>query len=104
MITGLISWVLTLGGRTIRVLPRISGLPGVSGIFPDIPGLRAVMTLFYVRGCIKSPSTLSYLSLSLSFLFSTYKLSDLELVRFVGDLRGIERKSLESASELISHL
>jgi hypothetical protein len=26
------------------------------------------------------------------------------LVRFGGDLRGIERKSLESASELISHL
>jgi hypothetical protein len=36
------SWVLTLAGRSIRVYPGVSGLPGVSGFTPDIPGLKVV--------------------------------------------------------------
>jgi hypothetical protein len=103
--------VLTLRGRSIRVYPRVFGLPRVSGFTPDIPGLKAVTTIFWVRG-YKSPLTPSF---TLSLAISTCKPSDLiysllyspwlkfgEIV--VGDLRGIESKILESASELISHL
>jgi hypothetical protein len=105
--------VLILEGRSIRIFPGVTGLPGVSGFFPDIPGLRAVTILFCVRG-IKAPSTLSSLSLSHTRPFRTAKLQNSfsllftplgsKLVRFGRDLRGIESKSLESASELISHL
>jgi hypothetical protein len=97
-------------GRSIRVFPGVSGLPGVSGIFPDILGLRAVTTLFCVRG-YKSPLDPF---LSLSCPFRTAKLQNSftllftplgsKLVRFGGDLRGIDSKSLESTIELISHL
>jgi hypothetical protein len=38
-----------LGGWSIRVYYRISGLPGVSGFTPDIPGLKAVTAIFCVR-------------------------------------------------------
>jgi hypothetical protein len=59
--------VLTLGGRSFRVLPEVSGLPGVSGIFPDILGLRVVAALFCVR---RYKSLLHpFLSLSLSCPF-----------------------------------
>jgi hypothetical protein len=51
---GIFSWVLTLGGRSIRVYPGISGLPGVSGFTPDTPGLKALAAIFWVRG-YKSP-------------------------------------------------
>jgi hypothetical protein len=70
------------------------------------------MTLFCVRG-YKSPLH-PFLSLSLSCPFRPAKLQNSftplftplgsKLVRFGEDLRGIESKSLESASELISHL
>jgi hypothetical protein len=46
--------VLTLGGRSIRVYLGIFGLPGVSEFTPDIPGLKALKTIFRVRG-YKSP-------------------------------------------------
>jgi hypothetical protein len=108
--TGNFSWVLTLGGWSIRVYSGVSGLPGVSGFTPNILGLRAVTALFCVRG-YKSPLH-PFLSLSLSFrpakLQNTFTPSftpfGSKLVRFGGDLRGIEGKSLKSASELISHL
>jgi hypothetical protein len=35
---GPFSWVLALEGRSIRVYPRDSGLPGVSGFTPDNSG------------------------------------------------------------------
>jgi hypothetical protein len=102
--TGTFSWVLTLEGRSIRVYPRVSGFT------PDILGLRAVTSLFCVRG-YRSPL---HPFLSLSCPFRPAKLQNSftpsftplgsKLVRFGGDLRGIESKSLESASELISHL
>jgi hypothetical protein len=101
-----------LEGRSIRVFPGVSGLPRVSGFSPDIPGLRAVTSLFCVRG-YKSPLH-PLLSLSLSCPFRTAKLHNTftllftplgsKLVRFGGDLREIESKRLESASEMISHL
>jgi hypothetical protein len=107
---GIDSWVLTLEGQSIRGFPGISGLPRVSGFSPDIPGLRAVTALFSVRG-YKSPL---HPFLSLSCPFRPAKLQNSftplftplgsNLVRFGGDLRGIESKNLESASELISHL
>jgi hypothetical protein len=85
---------------------------GVSGFTPDIPGLKAIMALFCVRG-YKSPLH-PFLSLSLSCPFQPANLQNTftpsftpfgsKLVRFCGDLRGVESKSLESASELISHL
>jgi hypothetical protein len=100
-------------------LPGVSGLPEVFRIFPDIPGLRAATALFYVME-YKSPlhSFLSLSpSLSLSVSLAHFRTATLQnsftllftplgskLVRFGGDLRGIESKSLESASELISHL
>jgi hypothetical protein len=46
--------VLALEGRSIRVYPGDSGLPGVSGFTPDIPGHKASMAIFWVRG-YKSP-------------------------------------------------
>jgi hypothetical protein len=64
---GLNSWVLTLGGPSFQVIPGVSGLPGVSGVFPEIPGLRAVTALFCVGG-IKAHLPFP-LSLSLSCLF-----------------------------------
>jgi hypothetical protein len=82
--------VLTLEGRNLR------GFPGVSGIFPEILGLRAVTALFCVRGeGIKAPSTLSSLSLSCTFRpatlrthsFLSFTPLDFGLVRFLGDLR-----------------
>jgi hypothetical protein len=51
---GIFSWVLTLEGRSIRVYPGVSGLPGVSRFAPDIPGLKASTAIFWVRG-YKSP-------------------------------------------------
>jgi hypothetical protein len=65
--------VLTLGGRSIRVYPGISGLPGVSGFTPDTPGLKAVTDIFLVRG-YKSPL---HPFLNPSLAISTCKHSDL---------------------------
>jgi hypothetical protein len=46
--------VLALEGRSIRVYPGDSGLPGVSGFTPDTPGHKASTAIFWVRG-YKSP-------------------------------------------------
>jgi hypothetical protein len=88
--------VLTLEGWSIRVYPGVSGLPGVSGFTLDIPGLRAVTTLFCVRGY----KSLLHPFLSLSCPFRPTKIQNSftpsftpfgsKLVRFGGDLRGIE--------------
>jgi hypothetical protein len=67
--------VLTLGGRSIRVYPGVSGLPGVSGFTPDILGLKAVTAIFRVRGN-KSPLHPFLYSLSLSLAISTCKASN----------------------------
>jgi hypothetical protein len=77
--TRLFSWVLTLEGRSIQVLSGVSELPGVSWFFADIPGLRAVTTLFCVRG-YKSPLH-PFLPLTLAHFelqsFKTHLLSSL---------------------------
>jgi hypothetical protein len=103
--------VPTLEGWSIRVYPRVSGLPGVSGFTPDTPSLKASTAIFSVRG-YKSPlHPFIYLSLLpfdlnsirhhlLSFYSPWLKFGE----NCCGDLRGFESKSLESASELISHL
>jgi hypothetical protein len=100
-----------LGGRSIRVYPGVSGLPGVSGFTPDTPGLKASTTIFWVRG-YKSPLHPFLYSLSCHFNLNTsdliYSLRHSPWLKFgeicCGDLRGFESKSLESASELISLL
>jgi hypothetical protein len=51
---GIFSWELTLEGRSIRVYPGVSELPGVSEFTPDTPGLKASTTIFWVKG-YKSP-------------------------------------------------
>jgi hypothetical protein len=98
---GLTFWVLTLEGRNLWGFPRVSGLPGVSRVFPDMPGLRVVTTLFCVRGYTSPLHTfgLSYLSLSLSLScpfrpatlrthsFTLFTPLGLGLVRFVGIIR-----------------
>jgi hypothetical protein len=95
MFTGLTFRVLTLGGRSFLVFPRVFGLPRVSEVFLDIPGLRAVTTLFCEMG-YKSPIHPS-ISLSYPFRPATTQNSftplftplGLGLVRFVGDLRRV---------------
>jgi hypothetical protein len=93
-------WVLTLEGRSFRVFLGVSRLRGVSRFFLDIPGLRAIMALFCVRGyksslhpfpslsCPFRPATLRTHSLTL------FTLVGLGLVRFVGDLRRDWEKEL----------
>jgi hypothetical protein len=44
--------VLALEGRSIRVYPGDSGLPGVSGFVPDTPGRKASTAIFWVRGLL----------------------------------------------------
>jgi hypothetical protein len=64
--------VVTLGGQSILVYPGISGLLGVSEFTPDIPGVKAITAIFYVRG-YKSPLH-SFLSpLSFHFDMQSYR-------------------------------
>jgi hypothetical protein len=95
--TGLTFWVLTLGGRSFRVFPGVSRLPGVFEVFPDIPGLRVVTSLFWVRGYKSLLRPFLSLSLSCPFRCTTTQNSftplftpiGLVMVRFVGDLRRV---------------
>jgi hypothetical protein len=41
-------------GRSVRVYPGDSGLPGDSGFIPDTPDYKASTAIFWVRG-YKSP-------------------------------------------------
>jgi hypothetical protein len=109
--TGIFSWVLTLEGQSIRAFHGVSGLPGVSEFTPDTPGLKASTAIFWVRG-YKSPLHPLLYSLSCHFDLNIIRPHLLPLyylwLKFgeisCGNLRGFESKSLESASELISHL
>jgi hypothetical protein len=111
MFTGIFSWVLTLEGRSIRVYPGVSRLPGVSEFTPDTPGLKASTAIFWVRGGIKAPHPF-FTPLSCHFVLNFNRPHLLPLyslwLKFgeicCGDLRELESKSLESASELTSHL
>jgi hypothetical protein len=51
---GSFSWVLALEGRSVRVYPGDSGLPGNSGFTPDTPGHKASTAIIWMRG-YKSP-------------------------------------------------
>jgi hypothetical protein len=102
--------VLTLEGRSIRVYPGVSELPGVSGFAPDTPGLKASTAIFWVRG-YKTPLHRFIYSSLLPFQpehFRPHYSLPSPWLKFgeicCEDLRGFESKSLESASELISHL
>jgi hypothetical protein len=85
--------------RTSRVYPGYSGSESLNGYILGEEGMKA-------------PSTPSFTTLSCHFDLNTsyliYPLLHSPWLKFgeicCGDLRGFESKSLESASELISHL
>jgi hypothetical protein len=78
-----------------RFFPGVSGFSGESGSGPDIPDHYAPDFSCILVECINCrPAKLQ----------NSFTPLGSKLVRFGGDLRGIESKSLESASELISHL
>jgi hypothetical protein len=96
----------------------VSGFTLESPDFPEFPSLPRILRvlkpqrLYSGWGGIKAPSTPSFTLLSCYFDLHTsdliYSLLYSLWLKFgeicCGDLRGFESKSLESASELISHL